>query len=219
MCQMHYRRAQKGTPLDAPKAPGKGQRPRALWVGGPCMIDGCGKPAVTRKMCNGHYRRSMKGRPLLAPWRPGGRKPHPWTARGLEILADGEWHDYNRLVTAMAAVVPPNVARAHMQEWSTSPLNKRAAREAAGRPARESRRRLHTMQHELRSARRDLVWRRLYDLWKQDRIEIEPPPVRGRGDEHYGRIRNRRVRLRNDGPQEARAARPGGTSARTGARS
>lgn len=41
---------------------------------------------------------------------PSGSKAHPWTEKILEILSDGEWHDYKDVRDSAARLVPPGVA-------------------------------------------------------------------------------------------------------------
>lgn len=59
-------------------------------------------------------------------------KPAPWTARGLELLADGEWHEWDRLVSEIAKLVPPGLAK-RKAEWVRTRRAVRGGREPAPR--------------------------------------------------------------------------------------
>lgn len=63
LCAMHYCRAKKGQPMEAP--PRRPPQPRTL-PANPCAIQGCVRKAHTRAMCQLHYNRRRLGRRMDA---------------------------------------------------------------------------------------------------------------------------------------------------------
>lgn len=72
MCQTHYARAWRGSPLDAPI--------RVWKHNAPCEVAGCERPARTKQMCEAHYLRALQGRSLSEP---------------IQRHAPGEWSDWS----------------------------------------------------------------------------------------------------------------------------
>lgn len=77
-CSPHYQRWRAGKNMDAPI--------RTYGPGQPCVVQGCGKSAVAKRLCTGHYQRAANGQLTDTPLKevipqelcaiPGCNRPH-----------------------------------------------------------------------------------------------------------------------------------------------
>lgn len=105
-----------------------------------------------------------------------GSKAHPWTEKILEILSDGEWHNYKDVRDQAARLVPPGIA------FRKAEANRVRHYQRQGREVMD--RKYGSRDDTVLSGQRAFVNKSLTSLIRRGRVEVEygTQPTRKRAE-------------------------------------
>jgi len=90
---------------------------------------------------------------------------NPWTLKVLDILQDGEWHNFDEIVSECMPLVPPGVA------WRKAEKNRQQHYDRQGRPQQD--RHYGDKNTTIQTGQRMLVAIGVRGLARHGRIEVE----------------------------------------------